>query len=226
MFWDNEGELPRDDARLTAPVAAVARAVDDIRDQIENGDISEEEPVAQRLAQAVRAEIRGVEDEGVRWNARVITPRKATERHHGTDLAIWMDIDLADDGRGPGYTARKTVLVQTKRADRLSAEMPHLREQARNMKRLSSASAVIVVGAGESEMWAADASAVSAQGSAGSLRGAGRPIPELFAAAFRCQVGDRRWDTARQVRDALEAQAYLLIDGHQRFRRRKRGAFT
>ncbi len=160
----------------------------------------------------------------VRWNARIVTPKKHTESQHGTDLAIWVEIDLAEDRRGPAYRARKAVLVQAKRADKLSGELATLREQAQKMKAVSESAAVFVVG--EDEMWAADADDLDVDGDAADLARAGRPIPAFFSALFRCQVGDHSWSSAMEVKQELEATTYLLVDGYQRQRSRNRRAFA
>lgn len=121
------------------------------------------------------------------------------------------------DPQGPEYRAKKTVLIQAKRPDKLASEMAKLREQVTKIKEVSEAADVFVVG--EGEMWAADADDVGDDVTAGGLSEVGRPIPEFFGALLRCQVGDHQWDSAAEVRDALEARTYLMIDGFQRRRR-------
>ena len=215
MFWDNDGQLPADDPRLEAPVEAIGEAVADVQDQISSGEISEEEPISQRLAQRIRDRMRALPKiEGVRWTARVVTPKKHTESEHGTDLAIWVDIDLTGGARAPAYRARKTVLVQAKRSDRLDKEMPKLREQVVKMKAVTDAAGVFVVG--QREMWAADADDVGDDATAARLITSRRSIPEFFRAVFRCQVGDHRWQSPEELRDTLEATTYLLVKGTHR----------
>lgn len=183
-----------------------------------SGEVSEEEPIAQRLAQAIRYEINHLKQvEGTKWQAGIVTPKKASEKHHGADLGVFVEIDLAEDDRGPAYRTKKSLLVQAKRDDRLSQEMPHLREQVEKMADLSDAAAVVILG--EDFVGALDASEVDVGVSAGDLRADARAVPELFRAFLRCQVGDRTWGSPKELRDALESHVVHLV-GHQRYRRR------
>jgi hypothetical protein len=81
-----------------------------------------------------------------RGYARPVAPTRRSEATHGADLAIFVDIDFAEDDLASAYKTTKTMLVQVKRADRLSRERTNLYTQVAAMDAFCSSTAVLIVG--------------------------------------------------------------------------------
>jgi hypothetical protein len=141
------------------------------------------------------------------------------------DLAVFVDIDLGDDGQGPTYRKRKTLLIQVKRRDRLHDEMRKLREQVKDMRNAAgeNASAVLIVGA--DGIIAADAAGVVDDTTATALLDHEHTARDLFKALFCCQAGTEKWKSHQQAAsdlNAMRATTVVAIEGRQYYRRRQR----
>lgn len=206
MTWNAPGRLAADDPRLVAPLLAVDAAIDYVRTAVSEGQIEQEEPITSALMTAISLGIEQLPDvEGVSWSAKYVIPKKGKENHNGTDVAIYLDIDLADHRDGRGYKATKTVLVQSKRRDRLQEERKKLLSQIDSMNSYADSTAVLLVGPGEGDMRAIASALVQPGMSAQQIVDASAPIGALFAALFRCQTGDHTWGSPAAIKANLEA---------------------
>lgn len=201
--FSDSGRLELDDPRLAPAVDAVRRAVADVLEQIEAYALREEEPITERLAQAIRFEIAHLpRAEGVEWSVELPATSKYHERDHGADLAVVADLQIGD------YHAKKGFVLQFKRAERLADERDKLRKQAALMLRYTPAAAVAIVDppAGILAIPARDADRPDFP-----ARERAVPLEDVFRAHFACAFGDPRLGDLRTVIEQLEPRRLIEV---------------
>jgi hypothetical protein len=206
--FDGRGELDPWDPRLDPAIGAIGRAVADVMEQIANHELRYEEPITERLAQAIESEFRHLEPtDGVEWSVRLPALSKREERRHGADLAVVSDLDLGD------YRARKGFVLQFKRADRLGAELGALRQQSAKMLEHTPAAAVAIVDPpdGVLVLPAGDHESPDFPDRARAI-----PLEEAFRRHFACVFGDPELDDVQAVLRRLEPERLLEVRAARR----------
>lgn len=177
-------------AMITDPVqrlrvsSRIAEAISDVvRDQYRSG-MHEEPDITSRIAQKLEDRLNGKQAGGHRFGvvAQTVTSHggKSLEKRLGTDLYIVISVKKAD-----GETIKKGILVQAKRADKLSSELKRLRGQCGQMTVITKKGSIVWI-YGSDGVVTMKASDVEA----GSLSSS--PLTEMFNEVFLCNIGDKR----------------------------------